>query len=110
VENLASGCATTGAANPGGVVGGKAAYRCSVDDVNWPFTKDYKTCPLCGQETWRVDGEQPLDAREADALIKADIERQRLQDEFEDYYAKRERQRLEQALREIPDTPAELVG
>lgn len=71
--------------------------RCTGCDINWPSTSTYATCPGCGCDTWKAADEllmKPLSSSEAKQLA-ADLtlSRQR-HEEFEQFYAAREVERL----------------
>lgn len=89
-------------------------WHCSVCDVNWfPYqtVKDGKggTCPVCGGGVRRVNEPGSLDADhryKAAVARKAERERsEKLRREFEEFYAERERERLQAVFAEIARLP-----
>lgn len=75
-----------------------SARRCTGCDVDWPMADPYKTCPGCGCGTWEASRTRPLTAEKAKELA-ADLtlSRQR-HEEFEQFYADREAERLRAEL------------
>lgn len=84
------------------------AYRCSTCDINWPFGADYRSCPIHLTPTWEVaDGAITWDAarekvkehNEQLAYEAAmDAERAKRDEAFEQYYAEREKRRIEEEM------------
>lgn len=82
---------------------GPRARRCAHDDVNWPFLDQYKTCPLCGRETFVALDEEPLEPKAAVEYVEAEVRRRKLYVDFERYYEEREVERLRAELESVPN-------
>ena len=47
------------------------SYRCSDCDRNWPLIPVYNQCPICGEHTWKAEGEDAMPLGEAKKLREA---------------------------------------
>lgn len=72
------------------------AYRCSTCGISWPYTRDYRRCPQCQDACARID-DVPLDEAEAESLRKTA--------DFERYWTRWDRQRLEAESKVIAALP-----
>lgn len=53
-------------------------HRCSHCDQDWPYTTQYKECPICGNETFSTTTDEIVTHARAEAVIKehqAEIDR-----------------------------------
>jgi hypothetical protein len=47
---------------------GFSSRRCSICAIEWPTDDEFKTCPLCEEDTWRHREGKPISKQEVEEL------------------------------------------